>query len=62
MVHIPSNLTHILVKFDNAEVGVKAKQSSQFRNYLDAVPLTKYMHEAVFLANVALRSHGCSFH
>ena len=30
VVHIPSNLTHILVKFDNAEVGVKAKQSSQF--------------------------------
>ena len=27
VVHIPINLTHILVKFDNAEVGVKAKQS-----------------------------------
>ena len=42
-------VTHILVKFDNPDVGAKAKQSSQYRHrYSDAVFLKK--HKAVFLA------------
>lgn len=52
VVHIATNtdnkVTHVLVKFDNTEVGVKAKQSSPFRNIPNAVPLTR--HQAVFLA------------
>ena len=49
VVHIAissdNTATHILVKFDNNEVGAKA---SHFRNYTNAVPLTR--HETVFLA------------
>ena len=52
VVHIAVNtensVTHILVKFDNPEVGAKAKHASHFRNYPDAVPLTR--HETLFLA------------
>ena len=53
VVHIVSSnndtVTHILVKFDHPNVGIKAKQISQFRQrYPTAVPLKK--HEAVFLA------------
>jgi len=53
VVHVETSndhkVTHILVKFDNPDVGAKAKQSSQYRHqYSDAVPLIK--HEAVFLA------------
>jgi len=53
VVHVVTSndhkVTHILVKFDNPDVGAKAKQSSQYRpQYTDAVPLIK--HEAVFLA------------
>lgn len=53
VVHVVTSndhkVTHILVKFDNPDVGAKAKQSSQYRHqYSDAVPLIK--HEAVFLA------------
>ena len=53
VVHIatnhPSSVTHVLVKFDNLQVGTKAKQSSPFQGTIpDAVPLVK--HETVFLA------------
>jgi len=53
VVHVVTSnddkITHILVKFDNQDVGAKAKQSSQYRHqYTDAVPLIK--HEAVFQA------------
>ena len=53
VVHVVTSndhkVTHILVKFDNPDVGAKAKHSSQFRDqYSDTVPLKK--HEAVFLA------------
>ena len=50
VVHIvTSGATHILFKFDHDDVGVKAKQASQFcQSYPMAVPLKK--HEAVFLA------------
>ena len=54
IVHIATNsddrATHILIKFDNPEIGAKAKHASYFRNYPDAIPLTK--HEVVFLARV----------
>ena len=43
-----SRFTHILVKFDNSEVGAKAKHASHYINYSDAVPLSR--HETVFLA------------
>ena len=43
VIHIAINSdnkpTHVLVNFDFAEVGAKAKQSSHFQNYPDAVPL-----------------------
>ena len=46
VVHIATNsdnrATHILVKFDNPGVGAKAKHASRFRNYPDAVPLTRH--------------------
>ena len=53
VVHVVTSndhkVIHILVKFDNPDVGAKAKQSSQYcHRYSDAVPLKK--HEAVFLA------------
>ena len=52
IVHIATNsdnkATHILIKFDNPEVGAKAKHASYFRNFPDVIPLTK--HEVVFLA------------
>jgi len=42
VVHVVTSndhkVTHILVKFDNPDVGAKAKQSSQYRQYSDAVP------------------------
>ena len=48
VVHI-GTVTHVLVKFDNLQVGTKAKQSSPFQGTIpDAVPLMK--HETVFLA------------
>ena len=43
-----SRFIHILVKFDNSEVGAKAKHASHYSNYSDAVPLSR--HETVFLA------------
>ena len=44
VVHVVTSndhkVTHILVKFDNPDVGAKAKQSSQYRHqYSDTVPL-----------------------
>jgi len=53
LVHVVTSndhkVTHILVKFDNPDVGAKAKQSSQYRHkHSDTVPLIK--HEAVFLS------------
>ena len=53
VVHIVSNndhmVTSVLVKFDNQQVGIKAIQSSPYRNtFPNAVPLNKY--EVVFLA------------
>ena len=51
VIHIATNnnkATHILVKFDNPEVGAKAKHANHYRNYLDTVPLTRC--ETVFLA------------
>ena len=41
-------LTHILVVFDHSKVGAKAKYTSHFRTYPDAVLLSR--HEMVFLA------------
>ena len=42
LVHVVTSndhkVTHILVTFDNPDVGAKAKQSSQYRQYSDAVP------------------------
>ena len=47
-------LTHILVKFDHPNVGIKATLCSQFRQqYLMGVPLKR--HEAIFLA---MGNHG----
>ena len=58
IVHIATNIdnreNHILIKFDNPEVGAKAKHASYFRNFPDIVPLTK--HEVVFL----VRGQRCS--
>ena len=58
IVHIATNIdnreNHIMIKFDNPEVGAKAKLASSFRNFPDLVPLTK--HEVVFLA----RGKHCS--
>ena len=53
VVHVVTSndnkVIHILVKFDNPDVGAKAKQSSQYRHgYSDAIPLKK--HEVAFLA------------
>ena len=53
VVHIVTTddckVTHILVKFDHPNVGIKAKQASHFHQmHPTAVPLKK--HEAVFLA------------
>ena len=53
VVHIVANsdnkVTTVFVKFDNTEVGSRAKQSSPYRNrFSNAVPLGK--HEAIFLA------------
>ena len=52
VVHVATNtdskVTHVLVKFDNTDVGAKARHATPFPNYSDAVPLTR--HEAVFLA------------
>lgn len=53
VVHVASNhvntVTHILVKFDNSNVGTKTIQSSPFHNTFPySVPLVK--HEVVFLA------------
>ena len=53
IVHIVTNsnseVTTVLVKFDNEQVGVKARRSSQYRTtYANAVPLSKV--EVVFLA------------
>ena len=49
---IPSNsneVTYVLVKFDNEQVGLQARQSSRYRTrYPSAVPLSKV--EVVFLA------------
>ena len=44
VVHVVTSndhkVTHILVKFDNPDVGAKAKQSSQYRHkHSDTVPL-----------------------
>ena len=47
-VNSENNVTHILINFDNPEVGAKAKHATHFRNYPDAVPLTR--HETLFLA------------
>ena len=37
IVHVATNsdsrATHILIKFDNPEVGAKAKHASHYRNY-----------------------------
>ena len=53
VVHIVTNdtgkVTNILVKFDNPEVGSKAKLTSPYRSrFNEAVPIAK--HEAIFLA------------
>ena len=40
-VNSENNVTHILINFDNPEVGAKAKHATHFRNYPDAVPLNK---------------------
>ena len=53
LVHIVTNnsneVTHVLVKFDNEQVGMQARQSSQYRlRYPNVVPLSKV--EVVFLA------------
>ena len=53
VVHVVTSndnkVIHFLVKFDNPDVGAKAKQSSQYRHrYSDTIPLKK--HEVVFLA------------
>ena len=53
VVHVVTNadnkVTQVLVKFDNSRVGLKAIQTSPYRNtYSDAVPLAK--HEVVFPA------------
>ena len=53
IVHIVTNsnndVTTVLVKFNNEQVGAKARQSSQYRTtYANAVPLSKV--EVVFLA------------
>ena len=53
IVHIVTisrnEVTTVLVKFDNEQVGAKACQSSQYRrSYPNTVPLT--MIEVVFLA------------
>ncbi len=52
VIHIVTNndnkVSHVLVKFDNHDVGAKAKQASSFRGYLEAVPLSR--HETKFLA------------
>ena len=52
VIHIATNsdnkATHILVKFDNSDVGVRAKNTNHFRTYPDTVPLSR--HETVFLA------------
>ena len=46
IVHIVTNnsndVTHVLVKFDNEQVGMQARQSSQYRSrYPSAFPLSK---------------------
>ena len=51
IVHIAcdngTTVTHVLVNFDNPQVGINTKQSSKFhQRFLDAIPMTK--HEAVF--------------
>ena len=44
-----SEVTSVLVKFDNSRVGLKATQTSQYRSrFANAVPLSK--HEVVFFA------------
>lgn len=52
VVHIASNsenkVTHILVVFDHPKVGTKAKHTSSFHTYPQAVPLSR--HETIFLA------------
>ena len=57
-----SDVTTVLVKFANEQVGVKACQSSQYRSvYPGFVPVSKV--EVVFLAkgNVMLKLHDYSF-
>ena len=41
-------VTHVVVKFDNAAVGAKARHASNFLSYSDAVPIIR--HETIFLA------------
>ena len=52
MVGIAANsddkVTHVVVKFNNAAVGAKARHVSNFLSYSDAVPLIR--HETIFLA------------
>ena len=53
VVHIVTNdtgkVTNILVKFDNPEVGSKAKLTSPYQSrFNEAVPIAR--HEAIFLA------------
>ena len=67
MVHIVTNTDHavtkILVKFDNAQVDLKAKQSSQYASqFSNAVPISK--HEVMFYAKgkKVLKLHVCSSH
>lgn len=52
-MHIVTNsnndVTNVLVKFDNNQVGLRALQSSRYRSaYPNAVPLDK--HKVIFLA------------
>ena len=43
-----NKVTHVVVKFDNAAVGAKARHASNFLSFSDAVPLI--IHETIFLA------------
>ena len=68
MVHVVTNnnseVTSVLVRFDNSRVGLKAIQTSQYRSTAPhAVPLSKY--DIVFFLPTGsedLKSSVCSSH
>ena len=68
IVYIVTNssneVTNVLVKFDNEQVGMQTRQSSQhLSRYPNAVPLIKVVVVYFLLkANVVQRQHDCSSH